>query len=150
MNPDAARSLTNAGADFEEPGAQSFDLYRAPRFRQLQKTKLIDQVVGEGMQQQAEGVGQKAVAAQAVGAKTVLEFFDAVFAFTAVVVKSKDLGSLARGIGDHEAQIGSDGVVLGLVADAPLARPGAGAVAKAGEAALRESLATITTLQLFL
>ena len=36
MNPDAARSLTNASADFEEPGAQRFDLDRAPRFRQLQ------------------------------------------------------------------------------------------------------------------
>src|SRR5215469_2712037 len=72
MNPDAARRLTNASSDFEEPGAQSFDLYRAPRFRQLQKTKLIDQVVGEGMQQQAEGIGQKAVTAQAVGAETVL------------------------------------------------------------------------------
>src|SRR5437870_2438999 len=85
MNPDAARSLTNASADFEEPGAQSFDLYRAPRLRQLQKTKQIDQIVGEGMQQQAEGVGQKAVAAQAIGAETVLEFFDAILAFTAVV-----------------------------------------------------------------
>jgi len=36
MNSDAARSLTNASADFEEPGAQRFDLYRPPRFRQLQ------------------------------------------------------------------------------------------------------------------
>jgi len=150
MNPDATRSLTNASADFEEPGAESFDLYRAPRFRQLQKTKQIDQVVGEGMQQQPEGVGQKAVAAQAVGAETVLEFFDAVLAFTAVVVKSEDLGSSARDIGDQEAQIGSDGGVFGLVADVSLARPGARAVAKAREAALRELRATITALQFFL
>jgi hypothetical protein len=102
------------------------------------------------MQEQAEGVGQKAVAAQAVGAETVLEFFDAVFTFTAVVVKSEDLGSSARDIGDHEAQVGSHRGVLGLVADAPLARPGAGAVTKAGEAALREFRATITALQFFL
>ena len=100
MNPDAARGLTDASADFEEPGAQSFDLYRAPRLRQLQKTKQIDQIVGEGMQQQAEGVGQKAVAAQAIGAETVLEFFDAILAFTAVVVKSEDLGSSTREVGD--------------------------------------------------
>ena len=52
------------------------------------------------MQQQAEGVGQKAVTAQAVGAETVLEFFNAVLTFTAVVVKSEDLGSSARDIGD--------------------------------------------------
>ena len=103
MNPDAARGLTDASADFEEPGAQRFDLDRAPRLRQLQQTKQIDQIVGEGMQQQAEGVGQKAVAAQAVGAETVLEFLNAVFTFTAVVVKSEDLGSSARDIGDQEA-----------------------------------------------
>src|SRR5215472_5796015 len=150
MNPDAARRLTNASADFEEPGAQRFDLYRAPRFRQLQKTKLIDQIVGEGMQQEAEGVGQKAVTAQAVGSETVLEFFNAVLTFTAVVVKSEDLGSSARDIGDHEAQVGSYRGVLSLVADAPLARPGARAVRKAGEAALREFRATITVLQFFL
>src|SRR5215468_480467 len=94
--------------------------------------------------------GGKAVTAQAVGSETVLEFFNAVLTFTAVVVKSEDFGSSARDIGDHEAQIASDSGVLGLVADVPLARPGAGAVSKAGEAALRESLATITTLQLFL
>src|SRR5215470_16825701 len=102
------------------------------------------------MQQQAEGVGQKAVTAQAVGAETVLEFFNAVLTFTAVVVKSEDLGSSASDIGDQETQIASDGVVLGLVADVPLARPGVRAVTKAGEAALRESLATITALHLFL
>jgi hypothetical protein len=34
--------LTNASADFEELGAQGFDLGRAPRLRQLQ-TKEVDQ-----------------------------------------------------------------------------------------------------------
>jgi len=46
MSRNAACDLANAGADFEEPGAQSFDLYRAPRLRQLQKAKQIDQVMG--------------------------------------------------------------------------------------------------------
>ncbi len=49
-----------------------------------------------------------------------------------------------------EAQVGAGGGVLGLVADAALARPTAGAVAEAGEAALRELGAAIAPLQLFL
>ncbi len=41
------------------------------------------------MQEQTEGVGQKAVTAEPVGVKAVLELFDAVFAFAAIVVKAK-------------------------------------------------------------
>ena len=48
------------------------------------------------MQQQAEGVGQKAVAAQAVGAETVLELLDAVLALAAIVVESEDLARRGR------------------------------------------------------
>jgi hypothetical protein len=50
------------------------------------------------MQQQAGGVGQKTVTAQAVSAETVLEFFNAILTFTAVVLKSEDLRSAARDI----------------------------------------------------
>lgn len=46
---------------------------RAPWLRQM-LAKQVDQIVGEAVQQQAEGVGQKAMAAQAVGAKAVFEF----------------------------------------------------------------------------
>src|SRR5207247_2958825 len=35
VNADAAGSLADAGTDFEQLGAQSFDLGRAPRLRQL-------------------------------------------------------------------------------------------------------------------
>ena len=64
--------LANASADFEELGAQGFDLGRAPGLGQVQAEQ-VDQVVSEAVQQQAEGVGQEAVTAQAVGAETVLE-----------------------------------------------------------------------------
>ena len=107
---------------------ESFDLGRAPRLGQLQ-TKEVDQVVGGGVQEQAEGVGQKAVTAQAVGAKAVLELLDAVLALAAIVVESEDFGGASGAVGNHEAQVGSGGGVLGLVADAALARPTAGAVA---------------------
>ena len=72
VKANTAGGVADAGADFEELGAESFDLGRAPGLRQLQ-TEEVDQIVGEAVQQQAEGVGQEAVTAQAVGAETVLE-----------------------------------------------------------------------------
>ena len=132
MKANTAGGLANASADFEELGAQRFDLGRAPGLGQLQAEQ-VDQVVGEAVQQQAEGVGQEAVTAQAVGAETVLEFLDAVLTLAAIVVESEDLRGTTGAVGNHEAQVGSDGGVFGLVADAALARPTAGAVAEAGE-----------------
>ena len=35
VNAEATGSLANAGAEFEQAGAQSFDLRRAPRLRQM-------------------------------------------------------------------------------------------------------------------
>src|SRR6266702_4265187 len=132
VNVDAASGLTNAGADFEELGAQSFDLCRTPRLRQL-LTEEVDQVVGGGMQQQAEGVGQETVATQTVGAKAILELLDAVLAFPTVIVEGEDFRSATGTVGNQKAQVGSGGGVLGLIADAALTRPTAGAMAKAGK-----------------
>jgi hypothetical protein len=134
---DAAGGLAYAGADFEELGTQGFDLGRAPGLGQLQ-TKEVDQVVSGGVQEQAEGIGPKAVTAQAVGAEAILELLDAILALAAIVVESEDLRGRSGAVGNEEAQVGSGGGVFGLVADAALARPTAGAVAEAGEAALRE------------
>src|ERR1700681_1772926 len=98
----------------------------------------VDQVIGEAVQEQTEGVGQKAVTAQAVGAETVFELLDAVLAFATIIVKRKDLRGAARSVGDQEAQIGARDGVLGLVADAALTRPRTGAMREAGETALRD------------
>jgi len=136
MEADAAGGVADASADFEELGAQSFDLGRAPRLGQM-PAKQVDQVIGEAIQQQAEGVGQKAMAAQAVGAKTVFEFLDAVLALPAIVVEGEDLGSATGTVGDEETQVGAGGGVFGFVADAALTWPGAGPMREAGEAALR-------------
>ena len=95
------------------------------------------------MQEQAESVGQKAVTAQTVGAKAVLELLDAVLALPAIVVESEDLGGASGTVGNHEAQVGSSGGVLGLVADAAQARPTAGTMAEAGETALGKLRTTI-------
>src|SRR5213593_1683763 len=102
------------------------------------------------MQEQAEGVGQEAVTAQAVGAEAVLKFLDAILTLAAVVVEGEDRGGTTGAVGNHEAQVGSGGGVFGLVADAALARPGAGTMAEAGKAALRHLGAAIAPLQLFL
>src|SRR6202140_209335 len=136
MQANTAGGLANAGADFEELGAQRFDLGRAPGLGQLQAEQ-VDQVVGEAVQEQAEGVGQEAVTAQAVGAETILELLDAVLTLAAIVVESEDLRGTTGAVGNHEAQVGSDGGVLGFVTDTALARPTAGAMAEAGETALR-------------
>ena len=104
VNVDAASGLTNAGADFEELGAQSFDLCGTPRLRQL-LTEEVDQVVSGGVQEQSEGVGQKAVTAQAVGAKAVLELLDAVLALAAIVVESENLRGTTGTVGNQKAQV---------------------------------------------
>ena len=66
MKANTAGGLANASADFEELGAEGFDLGRAPGLGQLQAEQ-VDQVVGGCVQEQAKGVGQEAVTAQAVG-----------------------------------------------------------------------------------
>ena len=67
MNPDRPSGLLDAGADFEQPGAQRLDLRRAPQFGQREPAKQIDQVVGEAVYEQTKGIGQEAVAAQPSG-----------------------------------------------------------------------------------
>ena len=146
VNANAASRRTNAGADFEELGAQRFDLCRTPSLRQLLPEE-VDQVVGGGVQEQAEGVGEETVATQAVGAEAILELLDAVLTFAAVVVKREDLGGATGAVGNHEAQVGSGDGVLGLIADAALARPTASPMAEAGETALRKLRTTIAPLQ---
>jgi len=48
------------------------------------KAEQVDQVIGDAVQQQAEGIGEEVVTAQAVGAEAVLELLDAVLALTVV------------------------------------------------------------------
>jgi hypothetical protein len=72
VNADAAGSLADAGTDFEQLCAQSFDLGGVPGLRQMM-TEEVDQVVGGSVQQQTEGVGQEAMTTQAVGAEAIFE-----------------------------------------------------------------------------
>jgi hypothetical protein len=78
----------------------------------------VDQIVGEGVEEQAKSVGQEAMTAEPVGMEAVLELLNPVLAFSALVVEAKDLGTAARTIGDQEAKIGTGGGVLGFGDDA--------------------------------
>lgn len=120
MDTDAASGLPHASTDFEQACTEGFNLGRAPGLRQLQAEE-VDQVVGQAVQQQTEGVGQEAVTAQAIGAEAVLQLLDTVLTFATIIVESKDVGSPAGTVGDDKAQIGPGSGVFGLVADAALA-----------------------------
>ena len=96
----------------------------------------VDQVVGEGVQEQAKGVGQEAMTAEPVGTEAVLELLNPVLAFSALVVEAKDLGTAAGAVGDQEAKIGTGGGVLGFGYDAAQSRPSAGAMAETGKGTL--------------
>src|SRR5258707_808493 len=89
MNADATSCFAGARTNLEQLNAQRFDLCGAQRRRKLQ-AKQVDEVVGETVQQQAESIGSEAVTAQAVRGKTILEFFNAVFTFPAIVIKGKN------------------------------------------------------------
>ena len=78
----------------------------------------VDQIVGEGVEEQAKSVGQEAMTAEPVGMEAVLELLNPVLAFSALVVEAKDLGTAARAVGDQEAKIGTGGGVLGFGDDA--------------------------------
>src|SRR5258708_34935267 len=102
------RAVRRMRADFEQTGAQGFDLGRAPGLRQL-PTEQVDQVVGGGVQEETESVAQEAVTAEAVGAEAVLELLDAVLALAAIIVESEDRGGTAGADGDYGKQVGSGG-----------------------------------------
>jgi hypothetical protein len=96
------------------------------------------------VEQQAEGVGAKAVAAQAVRSKTIFKLFNAVLTLPAIVIEGKDGTAATSPVGDQETQVGTGLGLFSLVADAPLMRPGVRALAKAGKGALRLAASTIT------
>ena len=78
----------------------------------------VDQIVGEGVEEQAKSVGQEAMTAEPVSMEAVLELLNPVLAFSTLVVKAKDLGTAAGAVADQEAKIGTGGGVLGFGDDA--------------------------------
>ena len=57
------------------------------------------------MEQQAEGMGSKAVAAQAVRSKAIFKLFDAVLTFPAIVIEGKDRTAAAWQVGDRKRRL---------------------------------------------
>jgi len=85
------------------------------------------------------------VAAQAVSSKTIFELFNTVLTFPAIVIKGKNGTAAAWQVGDQKTQVGTGSGVFGLVADAPLMRPGVSAIEKTGKGTLRHVGSTITS-----
>ena len=97
------------------------------------------------MQQQAESISAEAVAAQTISGKTILEFLNTVLALPAIVIEGKNRTAATFQVGDQKAHVGSRLAVFGLIADAPLMRPAASAIEKAGKGALWLAGSTITS-----
>src|ERR1700722_7191403 len=99
------------------------------------------------MEQQAERIGPKAVAAQAVSSKTIFELLNAVLTLPAIVIEGKNGTAAAYQVGDQETQVATGMGMFGLVADASLMRPAASTIAKAGKGSLWLPGSTITTCE---
>jgi len=85
------------------------------------------------------------VAAQAVSGKAIFELLNAVLTFPAMVIEGKNGTAAAWQVSDQETQVATGHGMFGLVADAPLMRPGVSTIAKAGKGALRLAGSTITS-----
>src|SRR5664280_1363937 len=122
MHHHAAYRAGDQRSQFEQAYPQGLDLRLAQRRGQA-VAKQRHQIVGAGVQQQTKGIGQKTLAAQTVGGKSVLQFGDTVFAFSAVLIEVEDLRGGARAVGDHVTQAAAAGAVFGFDADAARALP---------------------------
>jgi hypothetical protein len=133
----AAAGIPDAGPDLQELQPQGIDL-SSFQIRALQvPTQQPEQAVGGGVQEQAELIVQKTVAAQAVGLDLQLQFFNAVFhvAPQHVDLVIDELG-VANQVSDQEELIGTQSVVLQLGDDAAGPGPGLRIVAEGGEGPL--------------
>src|SRR5664279_1811831 len=134
MHHHAAYRAGDQRSQFEQAYPQGLDLRLAQRRGQA-VPKQRHQIVGAGVQQQTKGVGQKTLAAQTVGGKAVLQFGNAVFTLSPVLIEVEDLRGGARTVGDHVTQAAAAGAVFGFAADA--ARALSPALAAMPEAAVQ-------------
>src|SRR5664279_4034475 len=122
MHHHAAYRAGDQRSQFEQAYPQGLDLRLAQRRGQA-VPKQRHQIVGAGVQQQTKGVGQKTLAAQTVGGKAVLEFGNAVFTLSPVLIEVEDLRGGARTVGDDITQAAAAGAVFSFAADAARALP---------------------------
>ena len=89
VDTDATSRLADACTYFEQLRAQGFDLCRSQRGRQLQ-TKQVDQVVSETVPQEPKGIGSETMTTESVSGKAVLELFNTVLTFPAILIEGKN------------------------------------------------------------
>ena len=95
VNANAMGGLAYTCTDFEELGTQGFDLGRAPGLRQVLAEE-IDHIVRRHVEKKAKCIGQKAMAAQAIGVEAVFELLDAVVTLATIVVRKRRPGQRGR------------------------------------------------------
>ena len=137
MDPEAAGTLAQASTDLEQPTADGLHRSRG-QLRPLQEHPIrCQQVVGQGGQEQPEGVGQEAMATEPITGQVILELADVALGGAPVVVEGKEVSGQARQVGDDEASIAPLGVDLHLVEDAARSLPGARLIEKASDPLVR-------------
>src|SRR5664279_2364097 len=122
MHHHAAYRAGDQRSQFEQAYPQGLDLRLAQRRGQA-VPKQRHQIVGAGVQQQTKGIGQEAGTAQTVGGKSVLEFGNAVFTLSPVLIEVEDLRGGARTVGDDITQAAAAGAMFGFAANAARALP---------------------------
>jgi hypothetical protein len=134
LHSDAAAGFPDAGPDLQKLETQGVDLRRG-QFRVLEvMSQQRKQAIGGGAQEQAELVGQEAVATQAVGPELQLEPFDAVFCVAPQHIEVViDKPGIATQVGDHEARIGAEAVILHFGDDPAGPGPGLRLIAEGGK-----------------
>ena len=120
MDPDAPSGKADAGAEFEEADAKGLDLGRF-EFGAAEHllTEEDHEGVGGGGDGEAEGVGEEAVAGEAMGEEAAFHLLDVVFGVPALFVEGEEIPGGSGEGGDEKAEVGA--VLGGLEFDAHLA-----------------------------
>jgi hypothetical protein len=100
------------------------------------------------VEQQPEGIGSEAMAAESVSNESILELFNAVLAFSTIIVEGKNRTATTLQVRHEEPQVSASIGMFGLVAYATPMGPTLAAMQKARKGALRFMGPTITSRQL--
>jgi hypothetical protein len=146
MNPYVSRCLTNPGSDLKQPQAQGINL----SFLELRALHTLSEPMNHTIAQTAErkpkGVGYEVMTAQSFGSEAELKLFDPVLAAATLVVESEEGPTQTSHVGDHESQVLSLAVMLGLNQYPSGSLPASSTVAETGKPLLTSACLLIAPL----
>src|SRR4051794_6984958 len=97
--------LPDPSADFDDAQAEGVELEAGGLGREQPASELIEQPVGCGVEQEAEGVGPEPMIAESVGSEGVLEVFDPVLRLAPVNVPVVEREGFVGAGGHDEASV---------------------------------------------